>query len=117
MRNFDFGDDDGHVSPCIPKLLSRRNVSPFLVPAPSPSVLNMYGFKIDVKITGSSKGANGMKRIVGKSFINPPEDFPTIRRYLEKDSIINGDKYGGMSNSEQEVLRKKYGFTGMKKRK
>ncbi len=74
MRNFDFGNDDGFVSPCIPKLSKCGNVNPFLVPAPNLDVAKKYGFKIDVKITGNSKGGRGMKRITGQNEIIPNRD-------------------------------------------
>ncbi len=34
-----------------------------------------------------------MKKIIGKSSINPLEDFFKIRKYLEQDAIRKGDRY------------------------
>ena len=96
MRNFDFGNDDSFVSPCRPLLPECENTPAFLVPAPNLSVVDKYGFKIRIEIGGNCKGANGMRRITGKNVINPEEDFPKIRAYLEQDALKNGDRYEGM---------------------
>ena len=36
-----------------------------------------------------------LEKILGKNSINPPQDFPKIRRYLEKDAVRQGDRFGG----------------------
>ncbi len=83
------------------------NVNPFLVPAPKLDVAKKYGFKIDVKITGNSKGGRGMKRITGQNEIIPNRDFPIIRLYLEKDALKNGDTYGGLPHMNDNRFKKK----------
>lgn len=100
-RNFDIGLDDGFVTPTVvPGMSECLDVPPVSYPVPDLSLLEEYGFSVNVEIEPHEWEKNKLLRIVHQEKrINPRIHFPQIMDDMRRQAAA---RYGPEYSPDQD---------------
>ena len=89
-RNFDYGFDDGHVTPVLVRGICY-GAEPEPLPVPTTDILSRYGFSMKYEIQPREWEKSKILKIVypngdGQK-IQPDRHFPIIMDYIKNDAV------------------------------
>jgi hypothetical protein len=92
MRNFDIGERDNQVNPCMIPVKECFGAEPWAVPIPQLRYAQEQGFNVEIEIEPFAK-KEVFKKILGKETINPKEDYSRIMQEIKKEAKEKGYDY------------------------